>query len=89
MDGSDIRASFEVRTIVGITDMDVVIGEKHLCKLEFREKNCCGSLGGSADMSQASDNCRQCTEKNIIDLRIIFTERKGQLATFRAIYRRR
>ena len=53
MDGSDIRASFEVRTIVGITDMDAVIDEKHLCKLEFREKNCYGSLGGSAGMSQA------------------------------------
>ena len=50
MDGSDIQASFEVHTIVGITDMDAVIGEE-LCKLEL---NCCGSLGGgSAGVSQA------------------------------------
>ena len=37
MDGSDIRASFEVHTIVSITDMDAIIGEKLLSKLEFRE----------------------------------------------------
>ena len=36
MDGSDIRASFEVHTVMGITDMDAVIGEELLCKLEFR-----------------------------------------------------
>ena len=40
MDGSDIKVSFEVHTIMGITDMEAVIGEELLCKLKFREQNC-------------------------------------------------